>query len=319
MQNWKKFPRVVCLALLVIGLCAGLIAPRLQGVVEAAPKLLPSDSAFAGKIVISEFRTMGLNGGNDEFIELFNRSSQTIPITGWGIWKSSGCGAAASSAFVTITNAVSLVPGQHYLIGNSSGYTGPIDLSYTTSISDDGGIALFDTAGKIVDQVGMCKDTAYKEFNSSLPQYLSPLTATANQSFERKENGCVDTDDNFADFNLNSSSSNPQTYSNAPLACVRVMDVSSTAPDIFYTYTTPIPTTIPITIKFNVIVTVTGVPTLLLETGVTDTPATYTSGSGSYSLTFTYTVAAGDNTLDLDYVSTNSLSLNGGTIAGAVG
>jgi uncharacterized repeat protein (TIGR01451 family) len=37
MQNWKKFPRVFLFIMLILGLCAGLIAPRLERV-EAAPR-----------------------------------------------------------------------------------------------------------------------------------------------------------------------------------------------------------------------------------------------------------------------------------------
>ena len=45
----------------------------------------------------------------------------------------------------------------------------------------------------------------------------------------------------------------------------------------------------------------------------------YTSGSGTNILTFNYTVALNHTTLDLDYVATNSLTLNGGTIKDAAG
>ena len=57
-----------------------------------------------------------------------------------------------------------------------------------------------------------------------------------------------------------------------------------------------------------------GTPYLVLETGTTDRNATYASGSGSSIFTFTYTVQSGDTTQDLDYVSSSSLILNGGTI-----
>src|SRR6185503_9849742 len=43
----------------------------------------------------------------------------------------------------------------------------------------------------------------------------------------------------------------------------------------------------------------------------------YSSGSGTSTLTFNYTVQAGDTSADLDYVSTSSLTLNGGTIQDA--
>ncbi|RIW11929.1 gliding motility-associated C-terminal domain-containing protein, partial [Algoriphagus lacus] len=51
-----------------------------------------------------------------------------------------------------------------------------------------------------------------------------------------------------------------------------------------------------------------------LETGLTDGLASYLSGSGSTALVFTYTVQEGSVTSDLDYTSSYSLTLNGGTI-----
>ena len=74
---------------------------------------------------------------------------------------------------------------------------------------------------------------------------------------------------------------------------------------------------IQITIKFNAIVTVDitgGTPTLCLETGATDHCADYSSGSDTGTLIFNFTVQADDTSADLDYVTTGSLTLNGGTI-----
>lgn len=72
--------------------------------------------------------------------------------------------------------------------------------------------------------------------------------------------------------------------------------------------------TVDIDVAFSQPVTVTGVPTLELETGTTDRTALYLNGSGSAMLTFRYTVLAGDISPDLDYTSTTALQLNGGTI-----
>jgi hypothetical protein len=69
--------------------------------------------------------------------------------------------------------------------------------------------------------------------------------------------------------------------------------------------------TININITFDTTVYVTGTPELLLETGVVDTKATYTSGSGSDTLSFAYTVQAGNQSTDLDYVNVNSLTTSG--------
>ncbi|MFB2662928.1 Ig-like domain-containing protein, partial [Shewanella mangrovisoli] len=76
---------------------------------------------------------------------------------------------------------------------------------------------------------------------------------------------------------------------------------------------------ISIQVNFSEVVNVTGTPQLTLETGTTDRTINYTSGSGTSTLTFSYTVQVGDNSADLDYVATTSLSLNGGTIQDAAG
>jgi autotransporter-associated beta strand protein len=69
--------------------------------------------------------------------------------------------------------------------------------------------------------------------------------------------------------------------------------------------------TVTITVTFDRSVTVTGVPTLTLNTGQA---ATYAGGTGGTTLSFSYTVQAGDTSADLDYGATSSLALNGGTI-----
>ncbi|MFV0597952.1 Ig-like domain-containing protein [Shewanella sp.] len=74
---------------------------------------------------------------------------------------------------------------------------------------------------------------------------------------------------------------------------------------------------ISIQVNFSEVVNVTGTPQLTLETGTTDRTINYASGSGSSTLTFSYTIQSGDSSNDLDYVATNSLSLNGGTIRDA--
>ena len=66
--------------------------------------------------------------------------------------------------------------------------------------------------------------------------------------------------------------------------------------------------------SFSEAVTVTGNPTLTLNTGQV---ATYASGSGGLNLTFNYTVQPGDNASPLAYNGTGSLALAGGTIRDA--
>jgi uncharacterized repeat protein (TIGR02059 family) len=107
------------------------------------------------------------------------------------------------------------------------------------------------------------------------------------------------------------------TYSLASdLIAPTVSSVSSTASNGSYKVGAA---AIDIRVTFSETVTVTGTPQLTLETGVTDRAVNYSSGSGSNVLVFNYTVQTGDTSSDLDYVATNSLALNGGTIRDAAG
>ena len=72
-------------------------------------------------------------------------------------------------------------------------------------------------------------------------------------------------------------------------------------------------------VTFSEAVAVTGTPTLLLATGVTNEAATYSSGSGTTTLSFSYTVLPGNTSGRLDYVATSSLSPAGGSIKDAAG
>ena len=74
--------------------------------------------------------------------------------------------------------------------------------------------------------------------------------------------------------------------------------------------------TIPITVTFSEPVTVNdagGAPTLMMETGAVDHPATYVSGSGTSVLTFNYAVQPGDTSADLNYITAGALTLPAGT------
>ena len=75
---------------------------------------------------------------------------------------------------------------------------------------------------------------------------------------------------------------------------------------------------IEITVTFSEDVTVTGTPQLELDFDGTATTADYSSASGA-AVVFSYAVAAADIDTDGIAIGTDKLSLNGGTIQGAVG
>ncbi|NOT04934.1 MAG: lamin tail domain-containing protein [Anaerolineales bacterium] len=310
MQHWKSFPRFFLLAVLLIGLLAGISAPAL---VNQNVKAAPVQQASSGDVIISEFRFLGPAGADDEFIELYNPKSVPAIVTVLNISGSNNT-ATFSNRPLTPLGGITLQAGQHYLLVNSGASAGLLaikDATYASGITADGGIALIEgSTSTVIDAVGLSAGSKYLE---GAP--LTPLSGSANQSYERKNFGCTDTDNNSADFVWNQTSSNPQNSTSTFVPCLRVIGVTSTAIDDTY-FTGD---SIAITVTFSNIVDVTGFPTLLLETGVTHRNATYVSGTGTSTLTFNYTVVVGDVSSDLDYVATNSLSLNGGTIIGAAG
>jgi hypothetical protein len=113
--------------------------------------------------------------------------------------------------------------------------------------------------------------------------------------------------------NISSATDNTVTYDTS-LPAVSSIAIATANGD----YTTG--ASIDFTITFNEVVTVNtggGTPRLQLETGTTDRFANYIGGTGTTALTFRYIVVAGDSNADLDYLATNSLSVNGGTIRDA--
>ena len=109
----------------------------------------------------------------------------------------------------------------HFLATNSSTSGGPYSGSvlgnqtYSTGITDDGGIAILNASSVIIDQVGMSTGSAYKEGT-----VLASLgTSNLNRGYERKPGGSSgssqDTDNNANDFQL-ITPSDPQNLSSAP-------------------------------------------------------------------------------------------------------
>ncbi len=121
------------------------------------------------------------------------------------------------STLLTFPDFVSLLAGQSYLAVSStnSSLTGA-DQDFTPGLEDDGGVALLDPAGQVVDQVGMCVSTRYREGLN-----LAPLSGNADQSYERLPGGataCYDTNNNASDFVL-ISPPNPQNSGSPITLC----------------------------------------------------------------------------------------------------
>jgi RHS repeat-associated protein len=173
-------------------------------------------AAASTTVVISEFRTRGSAGGTDEFIELYNKTDNPISIGGWKVKVSNNAGAVSTR--VVINPNTTLPAHGHFLVTNTGagGYSGTVagDQTYTTGLSDDGGIAITRSDDVVVDQVGLSSGSAFRETRS-----LSPMTTNADRSYERKPGGAggstQDTNDSPSDFQARTPSE-PQNLASAP-------------------------------------------------------------------------------------------------------
>src|SRR5512143_1328758 len=148
--------------LLSLAVLSGLLAGS-AGWSALSGRAAPLQQA-AASVVISEFRPRGPAGGTDEFVELYNPTGNSVDISDWKINTSDAQGTASTLA--TVPANTTLQTGQYYLIENSAGkpFDPAWDLSYSLgNIPDDGGVAVLDSSGSIVDQVGMSTGSLYKE------------------------------------------------------------------------------------------------------------------------------------------------------------
>lgn len=192
---------------------------------------LPPDPAAASPngVVISEFRFRGPAGGNDEFVELQNTSQADVDVSGY---KLQGCASSSGAASdrTTVPDGTVLKAGQHYLFTNSGsgGYSGTVagDRTYSTGFTDlqatnQSGARLVSASGATIDGVGSPSSPCREGTG-----LITPAT-NGDNSFERKNNGAQDTNDNAADFE-GPKPGNPQnsgTVTPPPPAITRIHDL----------------------------------------------------------------------------------------------
>lgn len=249
-------------------------------------------TATASSIVISEFRTRGPSGGNDEFIELYNPTNAAVNIGGWKINGSNS--SATTSTRVTITSGVILQPGCHYLLTSSNTTGGPYSGSvagnqtYGTGTTDNGGIALLMADNTMVDQVGMSSGSAYKEGT-----FLTPMFLDQDQAYERKPGGTFgsgqDNNDNSADFYYRTPS-DPQNSTSDCITQATHTPTPTVTPTQEITET-PTPTTTP---TVTVTATETSTPTRTATETAMATPTPTVTATSTPTLTATGTATPTD-------------------------
>ncbi len=225
-------------------------SPSLTGTHTYTPTVTSTPTAPV-HLVISEFRARGWYGSDgsaDEFVELFNPGGAAVNIGNWWIKRSGSCATGSGAAFsnvVKIPAGTILKAGQHYLLAAAGSYlassssTSPRpDQTFPASLEDDGGVALVNAAGTVVDQVGMCPSTRYRE-GTTLPA----LYGSTDRSYERKPGGlsaCYDTNNNIADFAL-LSAANPHNMASPNTMCAGVVTYTPTRTPLPTRTNTPVP------------------------------------------------------------------------------
>src|SRR5450830_1701085 len=101
----------------------------------------------ASPVVISQVYGGGGNSGatiKNDFIELFNRSSAAVDISGWSVQYASATG--TSWQVTKLSGNTVLQPGQYFLVQESAGTGGSVDLPTPDA---SGSLALSGTTGKV--------------------------------------------------------------------------------------------------------------------------------------------------------------------------
>ena len=118
----------------VPAIVSGILLSSVALLLSLAPAL-----ASPNGVVISELRVRRPAGGNDEFVELFNTSTNDADISGYKLQGCAASGGLASNR-VTVPAGTVLNPGDHYLFTNSgsSSYSDavPGDQAYSTGFTD---------------------------------------------------------------------------------------------------------------------------------------------------------------------------------------
>ena len=185
--------------LALAALCAALLF---------APAALP---AGASTVVVSEVFAGGGNSGApyaNDYVELFNRSSSTVNLSGWTLQYAS----AASTSWDVTPLSGTLGAGDVFLVklasGGSVGSALPVaDATGTTNLAASGGkLALVSNATALAcgATAGSCTAAAIADLvgygaAADFEGHAAPA-ASNTLALVRANGGCTDTDDNAADF-----------------------------------------------------------------------------------------------------------------------
>ncbi|WP_249384052.1 lamin tail domain-containing protein [Chitinivorax sp. B] len=174
--------------------------------------LLMGTAQAAGSVVVSQVYGGGGNSGatlRHDFIELFNRSTAPVDLTGWSVQYASSSG---STWQATALSGV-LQPGQYLLVQEAAGSGGSTPLPTPDAIgtinmsSSSGKVALVNTTSLLNCGSNCLPDARIVDFvgfgsANSAEGGAAPGLSNSNAAL-RRGNGCTDSDNNAADFAAN--------------------------------------------------------------------------------------------------------------------
>ncbi len=200
-----------------------------------------STGGGGGVLVLSQVKTRGFSGGNDEWVEIYNAGTASVVFdSSWAVSVRSATGGVATCAStgygVRFTGGGQTIPPHgHLLYANAAGFsesaTTPADGTYPTGIPDAAGVVLVHSTA-IIDALCFYYDTPTQQtlacpgspFTCEGTPVMNPHDNTTstndNESLERKPGGSggngVDTNDNASDF-VTRTTADPHDLASLPV------------------------------------------------------------------------------------------------------
>jgi uncharacterized repeat protein (TIGR01451 family) len=279
-------------------------------------------AATPSTVVISQVYGGGGNAGSfykNDFIELFNRGTTAVDISGWSVQYRSPTGTTGNW---TVTNLCStttagtcvLQPGQYYLVQeaagtNATGGTAEIteDIAGTIDLGAGGGkIALVNNTTNLgtttcpIPDASVIDFVGYGNANCFEGSAAAPATSGTTADF-RKAGGCTDTDNNAADFT--SSAPNPRNSSSPLNDCSSALKPDITIDNVTVTEGNSGTTNATFTVSLSASSTSTVTVDFATADGTATAGSDYQSNSGTLTFapgvtTQTITVAVNGDTID---------------------
>ncbi|HWH55605.1 MAG TPA: lamin tail domain-containing protein, partial [Gaiellaceae bacterium] len=214
---------------------------RLVVLCAVIPLVFTGNALGAGNVVISQIYGGGGNSGapySNDYVELFNRSTSLINLSGWSMQYASATG---TGNFGSATNLITpldgfLAPGQYVLVEEASGGANGVALP-SPRITDATPINMSATGGKVAlvsstTPLGCNGSTASPCSPAALATIVDLIGYDGANFFEgaaaaptlsnttaalRQASGCQDTDDNANDFAAGVPS--PRTLASPTVPC----------------------------------------------------------------------------------------------------